>query len=49
MTMMSAFNGQERTAEQFKDLVREVHPDLQVVQMKSPSALAMGTVEISWK
>ncbi|OJI98670.1 hypothetical protein ASPVEDRAFT_38184 [Aspergillus versicolor CBS 583.65] len=43
MTMWAGFNGQERTAEQFEELVRSV-PGLEIVQI-SPG-LGLGIVEI---
>ncbi|KAL4898946.1 hypothetical protein BDW74DRAFT_164237 [Aspergillus multicolor] len=49
MTMLCNFNGQERTAEQFDALVRGVDPRLRIVQMRSPSALATGVIEIAWE
>jgi hypothetical protein len=47
MTMLSNFNGQERTAQQWESLLKSAHPDLKIIQMKNPSALAMGIIEIS--
>lgn len=44
MTMWAGFNGQERTAEQFEELVRSV-PGLEIVQI-SPG-LGLGIIEIS--
>lgn len=44
MNMWAAFNGRERTAEQFEQLVRSVHSGLRIVQMSS--SLGMGIIEI---
>ncbi|BCS20479.1 uncharacterized protein APUU_20911A [Aspergillus puulaauensis] len=45
MNMWAAFNGQERTAEQFEQLVRTVHPGLRIVRISS-STLGTGVIEI---
>lgn len=47
MNMWAAFNGQERTAGQFEELVGSV-PGLKIVQMSSPSALEIGIIEVEY-
>ncbi|KAL4944981.1 hypothetical protein BDV06DRAFT_232162 [Aspergillus oleicola] len=48
MTMLSILNGQERTAQQFKDLVASADPELKVLGVKTEPGLTHGVVEISF-
>lgn len=47
MNMLSATNGQERSAAQFQHLVRMADPRLKVVNITTPTGLDMGVVEIA--
>ncbi|KAJ5597527.1 S-adenosyl-L-methionine-dependent methyltransferase [Penicillium hordei] len=49
MTMLSIFNGQERTKEQLRALVQPAHPGLHVLKVITPLTLALGIVEICLK
>ncbi|KAL2850250.1 O-methyltransferase-domain-containing protein [Aspergillus pseudoustus] len=49
MTMLSNFNGQERTAAQFESLVASAHSGLKIVQMTVPAAHATGLIDISFE
>lgn len=47
--MANLFNGQERTVEEWKDLLKEADPRFVVQKVVEPKGSALGILEVVWR